>query len=97
MERGAWIVSKDESIDSAPFSNAHDAEIKARAWAKSEKGCYIRHKENGISKIRLYGEWTIKEICDILNEESYYMSVTCSLRSMRIEPKTEEVIIRYET
>ena len=56
QERGVWIATKNEQVDSAPCS-ALDAEKPARAWAKSVKGCYIRHKENGgISKIRLYGE-----------------------------------------
>ena len=33
------------SIDSAPFRNAHNAEVRARAWAMSKRGCYIRYME----------------------------------------------------
>ena len=71
QDRGVWIATKNEQVNSAPCSSALDAETPARAWAKSENGCYIKYKENGsISKIRLYGEWTAKEICGILNEEN---------------------------
>ena len=65
--KGVWVATNNEQVDSAPCQSALDAETPARAWANVEKGCYIRHKENGgISKIRLYGEWTVEEIRGIL-------------------------------